>query len=199
LRLNFSRLNAGGWIFLSIFSPKLVVDLGMGDGTLLETLAKCDRHSTYIGIELNNEQCVQARSRITLSNVIIMNSSFEDIVSTFLDESIDQFIAVLPDPAFIDEKSEEQWKPFYRSVYSKLKKEGRLQLVTELTDELLQPVSDDRYSAWADWLKSCFISLGFTPVGQQEGAPRQYLSRCINQFSGDPERIRMITLDLLKQ
>jgi tRNA G46 methylase TrmB len=199
LRLNFSRLNAGGWIFLSIFSPKLVVELGMGDGILLETLAKCDRHSTYIGIELNNEQYVQARSRITLSNVIIMNSSFEDIVSTFLDESIDQFIAVLPDPAFIDEKSEEQWKPFYRSVYSKLKKEGRLQLVTELTDELLQPVSDDRYSAWADWLKSCFISLGFTPVGQQEGAPRQYLSRCINQFSGDPERIRMITLDLLKQ
>src|SRR5687768_4132782 len=115
LRLNFSRLNAGGWIFLSIFSPKLVVELGMGDGTLLETLAKCDRHSTYIGIELNNEQCVQARSRITLSNVIIMNSSFEDIVPTFLDESIDQFIAVLPDPALIDEKSEERWKPFYRS------------------------------------------------------------------------------------
>nr|MDQ3976150.1 hypothetical protein [Thermoproteota archaeon] len=100
--------------------------------------------------------------------------------------------------AFIDEKSEEQWKPFYRSVYSKLKKKGRLRLVTELTDELLQPVSDDRYSAWADWLKSCFISLGFTLAGQQEGAPRQYLSRCIKQFRADPERIRMITLDLLK-
>lgn len=171
----------------------------MGDGILLEILAKHDGNSIYIGIERDNEQCGQARSRIALSNVIIMNSSFEDIVPTFLDESIDQFIAVLPDPALIDEKSEERWKPFYRSAYSKLKKEGRLRLVTELTDELLQPVSDDRYSAWADWLKSCFISLGFTPVGQQEGAPRQYLSRCINQFSGDPERIRMITLDLLKQ
>lgn len=187
-------------IELSIFFyPRLVVELGMGDGTLLETLAKRDRNSMYIGIELNNEQCVQARSRITLSNVIIMNSSFEDIVPAFSDESVDQFIAVLPDPSYIDEKNEEQWKPFYKSVYYKLKKMGRLQLVTEITDELLQPVSDDQYSAWANWLKSCFVSLGFTLVGQQEGAPRQYLSRCITQFSGDPERIRMITLDLLKQ
>ncbi|HEX6252637.1 MAG TPA: methyltransferase domain-containing protein [Nitrososphaera sp.] len=185
--------------FLSFFHPRLVVELGMGDGTLLETLAARDRNSIYIGIELDNEQCLQARSRITLSNVIIMNRSFEDLVPTFQDESIDHFIAVLPDPAFIDEKRKEQWKPFYSSVYYKLKNGGRLQLVTELTDELLQPVSDDRYSAWADWIRSCFISLGFTLAGQQEGAPRQYMSRCIKQFSGDPERIRMITLDLLKQ
>jgi tRNA G46 methylase TrmB len=170
----------------------------MGDGTLLEALAKQDCNSIYIGIELNNEQCVQARSRITLSNVIIMNRSFEDLVPTFQDESIDQFIAVLPDPIFIDKKREEHWKLFYKSVHYKLKKEGRLQLVTELTDELLQPVSDDRYSAWADWLRSCFLSLGFTLADQQEGAPRQYVSRCIKQFSGDSERIRMITLDLLK-
>jgi tRNA G46 methylase TrmB len=170
----------------------------MGDGTLLETLAKRNRNSIYIGIEIDNEQCRQARSRITLSNVIVMNSSFEDVIPTFWDNSIDQFVAVLPDPAFVDEKMEEQWKPFYKSVYYKLKKRGMLRLVTELTDELLQPVSDDRYSAWADWLKSCFISLGFTLAGQQEGAPRQYLSRCIKQFRADPERIRMITLDLLK-
>ena len=171
----------------------------MGDGRLLETLAKRNRNSIYIGIEIDNEQCRQARSRITLSNVIVMNSSFEDVIPTFWDNSIDQFVAVLPDPAFVDEKREEQWKSFYKSVYYKLKKRGMLRLVTELTDELLQPISDDRYSAWADWLKSCFISLGFTLAGQQEGAPRQYLSRCIKQFRADPERIRMITLDLLKQ
>ena len=199
MRLSFSRLNIGGWSFLSFFYPRLVVELGIGDGTLLETLAKRDRNSIYIGIELDNEQCVQARSKIALSNVIIVNSSFEDLVPTFQDESIDQFIAVLPDPAFIDQKKEERWKPFYKSLYYKLKKQGRFRLVTELTDELLQPVSDDRYLAWADWLRSCFISLGFTLAGQQEGAPRQYLSRCIKQFRADPERIRMITLDLLKQ
>ena len=199
MRLSFSRLNIGGWSFLSFFYPRRVVELGIGDGTLLESLAKRDRNSIYIGIELDNEQCVQARSKIALSNVIIVNSSFEDLVPTFQDESIDQFIAVLPDPAFIDQKKEERWKPFYKSLYYKLKKQGRFRLVTELTDELLQPVSDDRYLAWADWLKSCFISLGFTLAGQQEGAPRQYLSRCIKQFRADPERIRMITLDLLKQ
>ena len=198
MRLSFSRLNAGGWSLLSPLYPRLVVELGMGDGKLLETLAKRDRNSIYIGIELDNEQCIQARSRISLSNVIIVNGSFEDLVPTFEDESIDQFIAVLPDPAFIDQKKEEQWKPFYKSLYDKLKKEAYFRLVTELTDDLLQPVSDDRYSAWADWLKSRFISVGFTLAGQQEGVPRQYLSRCINQFRADPQRIRMITLDLLK-
>jgi tRNA G46 methylase TrmB len=171
----------------------------MGDGRLLEILAKRNPDCRYIGIELDNYQCMQAQSRITLPNVIIINSSIEDIVPTFLDESVDQFIIILPDPAFIDQKKEEQWKPFYKFVYLKLKKQGRLQLVTELTDELLQPVSDDQYSVWAEWLKSCFISLGFSLVCQQDGAPRQYSSRCLEQFRGDPERIRMITLDLVKQ
>jgi tRNA G46 methylase TrmB len=185
--------------FSHLFYPRLVVELGMGDGRLLETLAKHNSNSLYIGIELDNDQCRQAKSRISLSNVVIMNSSFEDVVPTLLDESIDQFIAVLPDPAFIDEKREEQWKPFYKAVYSKLKKDGRLRLVTELTDDLLQPVSDDQYSRWADWLKSSFLSLGFTLAGQNEGAPRQYSSRCLQRFRGDQQRIRMITLDLLKQ
>ena len=170
----------------------------MGDGKLLEMLAKQNSNSLYIGIEIDNDQCRQAKSRISLSNVVIVNRSFEDIVPTFLDESIDEFIAVLPDPAFIDEKREEQWKPFYKAVHSKLKTGGMLRLVTELTDEMLQPVSDDKYFAWADWLKSCFLSIGFTLASQHNGAPRQYLSRCIKQFSGDSERIRMITLDLLK-
>jgi tRNA G46 methylase TrmB len=198
LKLNFSGHDTGGWSFLSLFYPRLVVELGMGDGTLLEILAKRDGNSIYVGIEVDSEQCKQARSRIGLSNAIIVNSPFEDLVPRFQDESVDQFIAVLPDPAFIDEKKEEQWKPLYKTLYYKLKKQGCFRLVTELTDELLQPVSDDRYSAWADWLRSCFISLGFTLAYQQEGAPRQYLSRCIKQFKADPQRIRMITLDLLK-
>ena len=170
----------------------------MGDGQLLEILAKRNPCETYIGIDLNSDQCLQAQSRITLPNVVIINSSFEGIVPTFLDESIDQFIVILPDPTFIDQKKEEYWKPFYKSMYLKLKKHGRLYLVTELTDELLQPVSDDQYSAWAEWLRSCFISIGFSLVCQHDGAPRQYSSRYIEQFRGDPERIRMITLELVK-
>lgn len=170
----------------------------MGDGRLLEVLAKRNPNVMYVGIELDNDQCVQAQSRITLPNVTIINSSFEDIVPKFLDESVDQFIIVLPDPAFIDQKKEKQWTPFYKFVYSKLKKQGRLQLITELTDDLLEPISDNQYSAWAQWLKSCFLSIGFSLASQEDGAPREYSSRCIDQFRGDPKRIRMITLDLVK-
>jgi tRNA G46 methylase TrmB len=176
-----------------------VVELGMGDGRLLESLAKRNSNSLFIGIELDSNQYREAQSRISLSNVVIINSSFEDIVPRFLDESIDQFISVLPDPAFIDNTRQEHWRPFYTTVYFKLKKGGKLRLVTELTDELWQPVSNESYSKWADWLKCSFMSLGFTLSSQKEGAPRRYLSHCLRQFRGDPQRIRLITLDLLKQ
>jgi tRNA G46 methylase TrmB len=179
--------------------PRVIVELGMGDGRLLETIARQDDAFLYVGIELDNAECGQARSRITFSNVVILNGSFEYIVPGLLDESVCQFLVVLPDPAFIDQKREGQWKPLYRTIYSKLRKGGMLRLVTEMTDELLRPVTNDRFSAWADWLKSSFFSLGFTLAHQREGAPAQYLSRCIDEFRGDPERIRMITLDLVKQ
>jgi hypothetical protein len=80
-----------------------------------------------------------------------------------------------------------------------LKNSGTLELVTEITDELLQPVSDEAYERWASWLKSTFHSIGFSLKSQQKLAPEQYLSRCLDQFRGDPERIRMITLELEKQ
>ncbi|MDQ3872041.1 MAG: methyltransferase domain-containing protein [Thermoproteota archaeon] len=184
-------------IFPSSF-PRLVVELGMGDGRLLETLAKNDHDSLYIGIELDNDQCRLAQSRISLSNVAIINRSFKDVVPRFLDESIDEFLSVLPDPAFIDIEKEHHWKPFYKEIYIKLKKGGRLRLITELTNELWHPVSDKEYSKWSDRLKFTFESLGFVLSAHKEGAPGQYFSSCLEQFRGDPKRIRMITLDLLK-
>lgn len=181
-------------------SPSMVtVELGMGDGRLLESLAKRHSNSLHIGIEIDNEQCSQAQSRITLVNVAIMSGSFEDIVPTFPDESVDCFMAILPDPAFIDEKKQDRWKPFYKIVYSKLKSGGNLMLVTEITDELLQPVSDEVYTKWITWLKVCFLSIGFVLADQHEGAPAQYSTRCLDQFRGDPELIRMITLEFTKR
>lgn len=178
--------------------PKVTVELGMGDGRVLESIAKSDGSSLYVGIELDKEHCEQARARIALANVEILNGSFEDIVPTLPDRSVDRFIAVLPDPAFIDEKKEDMWKPFYRTVHAKLKAGGTFQLVAELTDELLQPVSDAEYSRWADWLESSMLSIGFAVKSRQEGSPAQYLSRCLDQFRGDQERIRMVTLELAK-
>lgn len=179
--------------------PRVIVELGMGDGRVLESLADRDNNSLYVGIEIDSEQCRQAQLRITADNVRILGGSFEDIVPTFPDESIDRFITVLPDPEYIDEKRYDLWKSFYKIVIRKLKKAGTLEIVTEITDELLQPVSDEEYGRWADWLKSNFFSIGFSLKSQQKGAPEKYTSRCLDQFRGDPERIRMITLELEKQ
>jgi tRNA G46 methylase TrmB len=178
--------------------PKVIVELGMGDGRLLESLAEHDANSLYVGIELDKEQCAQARSRISIANVEIMSGSFEDILTTFPDGSVDRFIAVLPDPAFIDEKRENRWKPFYKTVHAKLKLGGTFQLVAEITDELLQPVGDEAYERWAAWLESSLLSIGFAKKSRQEGAPAQYSSRCLDQFKGDPERIRIATLEMAK-
>lgn len=185
--------------FARLFSsyPKVTVELGIGDGRLLENLAKNDTGSLLVGIELSGEQCEQAKSRIDLENVLILQGSFEDIIPAFPDSSVDRFIAILPDPAYIDEKKQDAWKPFYKAVYTKLKKNGTFQLVTEITDELLQLVSDSDYARWSKWLVASFSSIGFA-ANWHEGAPADYSSRCLDQFRGDPERIRMTTLDMKK-
>ena len=184
----------------SIVPPhtRTIVELGMGDGQLIESLAKGDPETIYVGVELDTQQCAQAKSRMRLQNVFVVQGSFEDIVARFPDNSIDGFIAVLPDPAFIDEKREEQWRPFYRAVHAKLKKPGAFRLVTEITDELLQPVSNGAFDRWTVWLVETFKSLGFEVADLYEGPPPEYSSRCLDQFRGDPERIRMMTLELAK-
>jgi hypothetical protein len=178
---------------------RTVVELGSGDCRLLEALAEKDPETVYIGIELDGEQCRQAKSRIHLQNVFVMQGSFEEIVPCLPDDSVEGFIAVLPDPAFVDEKNEEGWKPLYRAVYAKLKRPGAFRLVAEITDELLQPVSNEAFDRWSIWLVSAFRSIGFKVAGMIEGSPVEYSSRCLDQFRGDPERIRMATLDFVKE
>ncbi|MEW5841145.1 MAG: methyltransferase domain-containing protein [Thermoproteota archaeon] len=178
---------------------RTIVELGMGDGRLIEALARGDPQTVYVGIELDLEQCAQAKSRTSgLQNVFVVQGSFADIVPRFPDGSIDGFIAVLPDPSFIDEKKEEQWRPFYQTMYAKLKKPGAFRLVTELTDELLQPVGKDEFDLWTVWLIETFRSMGFKAVEANEGSPEEYSSGCLDQFRGDPQRIRLLTLDLVK-
>lgn len=178
--------------------PRVIVELGMGDGRLLEALAKTDKESLYLGIEIDSEQCAQARSRISAENVLIAHGSFEEIIPSIPDDSVDLFISILPDPAFIDEARSEAWRNFYAQVRSKLKAGGRLQLVTELTDELLEPVTDDSLRRWAGWLETTFTSLGFVMTSVADGAPTEYSSRCLDQFRGDTERIRMVTMNFAK-
>jgi tRNA G46 methylase TrmB len=63
--------------------PRVVVELGMGDGRLLESLAKRDDNTLHIGIELDAGQCDRARSRIVQDNVLILNGSFVDMLPAF--------------------------------------------------------------------------------------------------------------------
>jgi tRNA G46 methylase TrmB len=184
----------------SIIPPhtRTIVELGMGDGRILASLAEKDPETVYIGIELDGEQCEKARADIPLQNAFVMHGSIAEIVPRFPDGSIDGFIAILPDPSFIDQKKEEQWRPFYRAVYAKLKSPGAFRIVTEITDELLQPVGQDAFDLWTVWLAETFRSMGFQVADMREGAPAEYSSRCLDQFRGDPERIRMVTIDLVK-
>ena len=187
--------------FGKLFSSysRIIVELGMGNGKLLESLAKDDACSLYLGIELKSELCDQARSRITVDNNLqIMNGSFEEVILDFPDASVDRFMCVLPDPVYIDEKRQQEWAPLYRTVHAKLKNSGTFQLITELTNDLLQPVSHSEYSTWANWLHATFSSIGFLILNQYEGAPAGYFSRCLDQFRGDTKRIRITTLEMGK-
>ena len=187
---------------------KVIIEFGMDDGRLLKKLVekdhdiKLDTNTTkvmYIGIELDRKQFKIAESRMKKDkNVILLNASFEEIMPMFPDGSIDQILDVLPDPAYIDSPNQNKWQAFYEIVYLKLKTGGLLRLVTEITDDLLEPISDEAYNTWIRWLSQIFQSLGFTIKACMEGPPAEYSTRCLTQFRGDSERIRMVTLDLVK-
>jgi hypothetical protein len=189
-------------------SSKVIVELGMGDGRLLKKFVEKGSDirlktntaaPTYIGIELDRKQFEVAEEHLKLNeNVVLLNASFEEILPMLPDGSIDQILDVLPDPAFIDKPSQNIWHSFYETVYSKLKTGGLLRLVTEITNDLLEPVPDEIYDSWVNWLSGVFRSVGFTLVDCRDRAPPEYSTRCLTQFTGDPERIRIVTLDLLK-
>jgi hypothetical protein len=190
-------------------SPKLILELGMGDGRLLRKLLEADKEAdrraangksqTYVGIELDRSNYERAKSLLeNYVNVKLLNGSFEVLINDFLDCSIDEIISVLPDPKFIDIQNQDIWDKFYRIVYQKMSRHGRFVLVTELIDVLLQPVSDEAYKSWVHWIVYTFQNLGFILVKSNEGPPKEYESECLGRFKGDPERIRLATFDFIK-
>lgn len=178
---------------------QVIVELGMGDGRVLENLASRHPEALCIGIEIDSNLCKEASRRISSGNILILNGSVEDLIPSLPDTSVDMFIAVLPDPAFIDRRSQDKWARFYADVLAKLRPGGRLQLITELTDDLYGPVPPGDYESWRSWLEEAFSRIGFVGLGSVAGAPAEFSSRCLDQFRCDPERIRMITLNLGKR
>jgi tRNA G46 methylase TrmB len=189
---------------------KLIVELGMGDGRLLRKLLEADKEADrnaadgksrkYVGIELDRSNYERAKFLLEkYANVKLVNGAFEVLINDFLDCSIDEIISVLPDPKFIDIQSQDIWEKFYRIMNQKMSKHGRFLLVTELIDDLLQPVSDEAYNAWVHWIVYTFQNLGFILVKSNEGPPDEYESECLERFRGDPERIRLATFDFVKR
>jgi len=186
---------------LSIISKyeKVIVELGSGDGRFLKKLLEDEtsKNILAIGIELDTSQYEKSCDLIEKNNMHFINNSYEVLLPDFPDESIDNIISVLPSPRYIDSDFQELWIPFYQIVLKKLKETGSLILVTELTDDLFQPVSASDFVAWKYWLESIFFSIGFK-IRTIDGVPSNFSSRFLDQFQGDPERIRIVTLIMRK-
>jgi tRNA G46 methylase TrmB len=190
-------------------ADRIILELGCGDGLLLRKLLEVERtgdtvqnnssESFYIGIECDNLKYNKARSVVErFSNVKLLNGSFKVLIHEFSDCSIDKIISVLPDPEFIDIQNQCRWKNFYSVLNRKLVANGSLRIVTELIDDLLQPVTADAYDTWVQEIIQIFRELGFSLIQVLDGSPLEYESECLKRFKQDPQRIRLATFDFTK-
>jgi hypothetical protein len=186
---------------------KIIVEIGSGDGRLLTNLADAyDKEDILlIGIEIDQSQytssCLRIEGRNKKNNSIqFINESFEKVLASFQDNTIDTIISVLPHPKYIDKANEEMWIPIYRTILGKMKLHGDFILVTEIIDELLQPVSPSNYRVWKTWLVETFSLIGFNVLEIiDDGVPSSFSSHYLDKFRNDPERIRIMTLVMAKK
>ena len=181
---------------------KLIVELGSGDGKLLYRLSNTEEEITafYLGIEIDASQ--YRKSCLLLpngkSNLLFVNSQFELVIDQLPDCSADEILSILPHPKYIDRENKRFWKPIYKTILHKIKKNGHLLLITEFTDELFSPVIYDEYRNWKEWIVETFTDLGFYVGNVIEGVPYNYTSKFIDLFSNDQERIKILTIYLTK-
>lgn len=184
---------------------KLVVEIGSGDGRLLHNLGNLyDKETVFlIGIEIDKIQYIEACSmteKLNKKNIQFINDSFENVFLSFNDKSIDTVISVLPHPDYIDKAHQDRWIHTYKMIYKKIKDDGYFILVTEITDELLQPVSETDYINWKEWLVKTFKSIGFKTFRTiDNGAPLCFSSHYLDTFRNDPQRIKILTLVTIKE
>jgi len=176
---------------------KLVLELGIGDGNLIKLLSEKNQDYYFIGIE-KKESYFKAKSNIKSQNVKILHTSFEAVLPLFEDNSIYKVISVLPDPKYIDKNYKSNWEILYKVIYKKLVRQGKFILITEITDELFQPVSNNEFYKEVEYLKQIFQSIGFIVLNVFEGYQENYMTSFLQEFSGDPKRIRIINFEFTK-
>lgn len=172
----------------------------MGDGQLLDKIIdyRNSPNTCYVGIEIDAKQIQKAHHKLRGKNIYLINDSFERVIPFFPNNYVDEFIFVLPPPTYIDKDMESRSTLLYQNVYKKLKERGTLTIVTEIINDLLEPVSDDEFSSWKNWLISKFVIIGFRLKYIFDDSPSYYNSYFLNQFRGDKLRIKLITLILTK-
>jgi tRNA G46 methylase TrmB len=179
-------------------NKKLVIELGSGDGNLIKSLSEKNPDCYFIGIEIQKEFFNKAKNNIKPQNVMLLNFSFEDILPLFENESIYKIISVLPDPRYIDKSYRKKWEMFYNIIYKKLLKKGLFILITEITDELFQPVLNSYFNEEINNIKRIFQSIGFVVLNEFEGYQENYMTSLLQIFNRDPERIRIINFEFTK-
>ncbi len=183
---------------------KIVVEIGSGNGILLNNILELyDKEKVYfIGIEIDNDQfqdaCEKSKKK-GLDNIQFINEPFEKFFSEIEPLSIDTVLAVLPHPDYIDKDNQSSWEPLYKMVLEKMKKKGYFILVTELIDDLLEPVTAEKYQKWRKWLVETFRGIGFKIIKIiNEGTPSYFSSHYLQKFRNDPQRIKIISLIMTK-
>jgi tRNA G46 methylase TrmB len=184
---------------------KVVIEIGSGDGRLLNGVADLynKENVLLIGIETDKKQYFKACSlseTLNKKNIEFINEPFEKVFLNLDDRSVDTVISVLPHPDYIDKMHQDRWIPIYKTIFDKIKLKGFFILVTEITDELLQPVSETDYLNWKKWLVETFFSIGFKMFRViDNGAPLCFSSHYLDTFKNDPQRIKIITLVTIKE
>ncbi len=177
---------------------KLVVELGMGDGNLLKLLSEKNQDYYFIGIEKQESYFNKAKYNIKSQNVKILHTLFEAVLPLFEDNSIHKVISVLPDPKYIDKNYKSNWEILYKIIYKKLVRQGKFILITEITNELFQPVSNYEFYKEVENLKQIFQSIGYIVLTAFEGYQENYTTSFLQEFNGDPKRIRIINFEFTK-
>lgn len=186
-----------------IFSKdrEYIVELGSGDGRMLFDHSCNIKYADYyyVGIEIDpilHDQSLSLTLDQINDNISFLNDDFEAVICDLPNRSINTFLCILPHPNYIGKEKEHAWKNLYINLRDKLKENGKLVLVTEYTNELLSPVVLDDFREWRKWLITKFTMIGFHLIKLQNTVPLLYTSTYVRKFKHDPERIRIILLEL---
>lgn len=182
----------------SVPVKELIVELGSGNGQMLFDLASKNKKQNlyFIGIEQDSSLCEQACHLLSSenNNITFVNANFEEIISTYKNETIGMFISILPHPNYIGREKIDNWVPFYKTALNKLKKYGEFLLVTECTNELLSAVTPREYEKWKAWITLTFKSIGFHIKLLVDKPPSSLSSYYLTQFMSDTNRIKILTM-----